>query len=194
LYSALLHLQYSDIAPAIWIDSVCINQNDDAEKSDQVQRLSDIYTRASRVIVWLGERTATSDYLAEAIHSVGNAWCWELDIENVNRPRILDFLSFETINDEGSLVEFLKKNTFHTVDVLEGKSVSDVLVDLMEFVTSTTWFYRVWIIQEYAAAKRPIFQIGLHRIDDQEFVSLCIPMTLLMTFHTNFQSPDTRPI
>lgn len=39
----------------IWIDSICINQSSDVEKSDQVKMMRDIYERASHVFVCLGE-------------------------------------------------------------------------------------------------------------------------------------------
>jgi len=38
----------------IWIDSLCINQADDAEKNVQVPLMRDIYSGAAKVIVWLG--------------------------------------------------------------------------------------------------------------------------------------------
>lgn len=38
----------------IWIDAVCINQDDIAERSAQVQIMKDIYDAARRVSVWLG--------------------------------------------------------------------------------------------------------------------------------------------
>lgn len=41
----------------IWIDAICINQSDDAEKSVQVAMMADIYAGAKNVIVWLGEGT-----------------------------------------------------------------------------------------------------------------------------------------
>lgn len=37
----------------VWIDQLCINQVDDAEKSHQVQMMLRIYVAASRVTVWL---------------------------------------------------------------------------------------------------------------------------------------------
>lgn len=37
-----------------WIDAICINQENNAEKSTQVQLMKDIYKKAARVIVWLG--------------------------------------------------------------------------------------------------------------------------------------------
>ncbi|EON65145.1 hypothetical protein W97_04382 [Coniosporium apollinis CBS 100218] len=39
----------------IWIDAICINQEDDAEKSTQVAMMEDIYKRASLVVCWLGQ-------------------------------------------------------------------------------------------------------------------------------------------
>lgn len=38
----------------IWIDAICINQDDAVEKSVQVELMSDIYTFASETFVWLG--------------------------------------------------------------------------------------------------------------------------------------------
>lgn len=38
----------------LWIDSLCTNQQDDEEKSEQIQLMRDIYHNAVRVLVWLG--------------------------------------------------------------------------------------------------------------------------------------------
>jgi hypothetical protein len=43
----------------LWIDAVCINQADEREKAVQVQSMGRIYSRASEVLVWLGEATDT---------------------------------------------------------------------------------------------------------------------------------------
>jgi len=37
----------------VWIDAVCINQHDVKEKNSQVKRMKDIYSRSSRVLIWL---------------------------------------------------------------------------------------------------------------------------------------------
>ncbi|KAK0728779.1 hypothetical protein B0T26DRAFT_673253 [Lasiosphaeria miniovina] len=37
----------------IWIDAICINQNDIGEVNDQVSRMGEIYLRAGRTVVWL---------------------------------------------------------------------------------------------------------------------------------------------
>ena len=38
----------------LWVDTICINQTDDEEKSHQVLLMKEIYTWADRVYVWLG--------------------------------------------------------------------------------------------------------------------------------------------
>ena len=39
----------------IWVDSICINQSDPAEKAHQIKLMRHIYSRASRVLACLGE-------------------------------------------------------------------------------------------------------------------------------------------
>lgn len=65
LYSALWHLQ-STYKKIIWADAVCINQNDNTERSEQVGKMRTIYERATSITVWLGERSA-STHLAFAM-------------------------------------------------------------------------------------------------------------------------------
>ena len=54
-----LHFTRSDSSARrprlLWIDAVCINQDDPAERSQQVRLMADIYRTAGRVLVWTGE-------------------------------------------------------------------------------------------------------------------------------------------
>lgn len=61
LKSALLLLR-SQIKPPeyvrrIWVDALCINQNNDDEKSIQIPLMAEIYSHATRVCIWLGADT-----------------------------------------------------------------------------------------------------------------------------------------
>ncbi|KAI1015049.1 hypothetical protein LB503_004022 [Fusarium chuoi] len=69
LHAALLHLRDHFIERIIWIDAICINQEDNDEKGRQVQSMAEIYAKATRVIVWLGEVADKSDYALEAIRA-----------------------------------------------------------------------------------------------------------------------------
>jgi hypothetical protein len=42
----------------VWIDQICINQEDVAERNAQVRRMADIYSTATGVVVWLGQQTS----------------------------------------------------------------------------------------------------------------------------------------
>ncbi|KAH7346049.1 heterokaryon incompatibility protein-domain-containing protein [Pyrenochaeta sp. MPI-SDFR-AT-0127] len=55
LQGAMMQLRSSTEDRLIWIDAICINQEDPEERSKQVQLMRDIYSNAKRVIVWLGE-------------------------------------------------------------------------------------------------------------------------------------------
>jgi hypothetical protein len=54
LAEALPYLRYPDKSRVLWIDAMCINQRDIVERSQQVKRMAMIYSKAERVVVWLG--------------------------------------------------------------------------------------------------------------------------------------------
>jgi hypothetical protein len=73
-----------------WIDSLCINQKDDLEKSCQIPLMDQIFQMAEKAIVWLGEKTADSDEALTFLEWLGwDFYCfaatheWEWDVEKV---------------------------------------------------------------------------------------------------------------
>jgi hypothetical protein len=54
LHEALRHLRDKDIFVSVWIDALCINQFDEEEKNEQVNKMALIYRQAYNVNVWLG--------------------------------------------------------------------------------------------------------------------------------------------
>jgi hypothetical protein len=38
----------------LWVDALCINQEDTTERNHQVMQMGAIYEKAKRVVVWLG--------------------------------------------------------------------------------------------------------------------------------------------
>jgi hypothetical protein len=55
LFAALLRLRDADLPRTLWVDAICINQNNLAERASQVQIMARIYAYAVSVTVWLGE-------------------------------------------------------------------------------------------------------------------------------------------
>jgi hypothetical protein len=54
LHCALETFRQSNGDALFFIDALCINQNDDAEKSAQVQSMWEVYKKATQVVVFLG--------------------------------------------------------------------------------------------------------------------------------------------
>ncbi|KAK8060052.1 hypothetical protein PG996_009982 [Apiospora saccharicola] len=55
LVLALKYLRHDEKDRYLWIDAVCINQANPTERNHQVQIMAMIYSRATKVCVWLGE-------------------------------------------------------------------------------------------------------------------------------------------
>lgn len=72
LHAALLHLRDRFLERIIWVDAICINQQDLNERSSQVQRMAMIYALANCVIVWLGEADDNSDRALEEVYKSAN--------------------------------------------------------------------------------------------------------------------------
>ncbi|ORY01435.1 heterokaryon incompatibility, partial [Clohesyomyces aquaticus] len=60
--SALLHLRPTEGFLTMWIDAICIEQANEAEKSHQIRLMGSIYENATRIIAWPGPPTDDSDY------------------------------------------------------------------------------------------------------------------------------------
>ena len=54
LAEALQYLRYENRPCVLWIDAICVDQNNIPERGHQVVRMAAIYPQASRVVVWLG--------------------------------------------------------------------------------------------------------------------------------------------
>lgn len=82
LYYALLQLRGLNrsvpalhgrvVQPRIWIDAICINQQDPAERNVQVAMMDSIYKRASTVIAWLGKTDRYTESAFRLIHHLSN--------------------------------------------------------------------------------------------------------------------------
>ena len=72
LEDALRHLRHSDRPRSLWVDAVCINQDDVVERVAQVLMMADIYKTAVTTLSWLGEASDESDEAVELIRTLGN--------------------------------------------------------------------------------------------------------------------------
>ncbi|KAF2966877.1 hypothetical protein GQX73_g6694 [Xylaria multiplex] len=144
---ALQHLRYQDEPRTLWIDAICINQNDLSEKSHQVAFMGEVYKHASRVIVWLGPEADNSDRALEVLNEIGSQVTVDWDSFTMSpTPGARDAtlgLGYEPF-----------PNYFTTHDA-----------EAVEALWARPWFERVWVRQEIALARSAIFQAGYKSID-----------------------------
>ena len=105
LHAALLHLRDHSIPRTIWVDAICIDQEDEEEKGHQVQSMAKIYAKASRVIVWLGEDAAGSNQALEEIRIAA-------DLE----------LSTRRLDNKAGILELIQRPWFERIWVSEPMS------------------------------------------------------------------------
>jgi hypothetical protein len=68
LFTALERLRLPDKPRTLWADAVCINQDDIVEKGAQVKLMSHIYSKTSRILIWLGKDTTGLDGVGDSIN------------------------------------------------------------------------------------------------------------------------------
>lgn len=124
LHSALSQLNADGMREPLWVDAICINQQDNAEKTAQVRSMAGIFKNASKVVIWLGEEQP------------GDQVSWDM----------LDLIIRKVLRKSGP-----DEKSDDDFDSLPGRlnsrwSMFGPLLD-------RKWFTRIWIIQELLLAK-----------------------------------------
>lgn len=104
LYEALHHLRHANDTVILWIDALCINQDDLLERSLQVPLMSKIFSQARQVLLWIGGGR-------------------------------LEAATLRLFIDKDARTQFLGVAT----------------------IENTSWFTRLWTMQEFILAKNPVF-------------------------------------
>jgi hypothetical protein len=111
----------------LWIDAICINQSNLSERAHQVKLMADIYSKASRVLVWLGPAYEDSDAAMVAlldVHTFG--WLQEY------LPRLLGLPTWYILNGpEFAQIRYQMP-----------------LILAMRSLCSREYWHRLWCLQE----------------------------------------------
>jgi len=127
---AIRHLRHESEPIVVWIDQICINQNDPAEKTSQVQLMSLIYQRAYNTVIWLGETMGDEAFNA------------------------LQLIEARTHNNFGLLSAEDRETLFDSLDFKAGA------LEAIEVLFASPWFQRTWTIQEAILSKDPWVMSG----------------------------------
>ncbi|KAI7284925.1 hypothetical protein KC345_g2036 [Hortaea werneckii] len=66
---AIRRMRLRDQSRVLWIDAICINQDDINEKNHQVEIMAEIYSNTSQGLIWLGEADETTEKALQSINA-----------------------------------------------------------------------------------------------------------------------------
>ncbi|KAF4949405.1 hypothetical protein FGADI_8918 [Fusarium gaditjirri] len=153
LHEALCHLRDPYEDRMLWVDALCIDQNNIKERGHQVNRMGEIYKKADRVIIWLGYASGNAVKLMSGI-----------DMFEKNLPL--------NVFSQWSREDIRWKQKWREVEARFGVSFQKELEDGLQTFMENPWFSRVWILQEVANAKRAIVECNLGNIPAKLFALL----------------------
>lgn len=140
LWSFLNIAQQELYGNEIWIDAVCIEQTNHAERNHQVGCMHQIYSNAASVLVWLGPGDGSTQMFFDFVNN--GSWTSMF----LQRGEYL-------INPS----EFRPSKP----DTIEDLTLRDGIYQLIR----NPYWGRMWIVQELLLAKRIQIMMGAHQID-----------------------------
>ncbi|KAI1340885.1 heterokaryon incompatibility protein-domain-containing protein [Xylariaceae sp. FL0016] len=147
-----LQFQVGDL---VWIDAICINQQDQVEKGFQVAFMKDVYSKAVEVRIWLGN--LTDPVANNALSSLQTIF--DQCLEETNN--LADFRR-HLFGDDNSAAPAFRYSNKPLPASCNWPAVKR-LYDL-------PWFNRLWVIQEVALARRPVCYVGQQTVDAKVIV------------------------
>jgi len=169
LYLALAEVEKNQTAKELWVDSICINQDDNLEKSNQVQRMGKNFHEAESVIAWLGLEEDGSDDAIGMLRDLGERL---LDIASEN-PHVLS--DIDLINRRWG--QILPLQPFLAEYELDSFSIRPN--PLSKLLQRPLW-ERIWIVQEIAVARSVLLKCGRSTISWGQF---CIAYRFIEVIH-----------
>lgn len=147
LQEALRYLRFADQDRILWVDAVCIDQDNAAEKGHQVGQMRLVYEMADAVLIWLGPgNDDVSDLMtfAQKYHRLAlgrSAWHRETNERMRGYRRRLRKL-------------FRPK------------------LPALKYMLAQRWFRRVWVLQEVASARSAAIVCGRKSVSTTSFTSM----------------------
>ncbi|TVY82063.1 Heterokaryon incompatibility protein 6 OR allele [Lachnellula suecica] len=149
LRDALKYTRHKTEVITIWVDAICIDQSNNAEKTHQVGMMRDIYKDCSRVYIWLGcdEEHSTSD-----VADIGSN-PFTFFYHGSEDKHVYELPNFERVDEEYQY----RRSLDSTYGYEEARSD---LWSGLDKIAHSTWWCRVWTLQEVVLPPEAIVLYG----------------------------------
>ncbi|KAF3801348.1 Heterokaryon incompatibility protein 6 [Colletotrichum gloeosporioides] len=171
LHNALEQFHKKDFRSWLWIDAMCIEQSNLAEKNHQVKMMGDIYSGAEVVYMWLGLGTEDTDVVMDLVSRFGPGLhaggALDLGVKWGAISRLVQEISAAFPEDDDYDEQGYE-------DVPEGWGLGVAVYGLrrkvyktqgpicrgLEGILTRSYWSRIWIIQEVVLAPRAVVMVG----------------------------------
>lgn len=126
LHAGLLEYRRRGTNIPLWVDAICIDQSNVSERTSQVRMMQTIYSKAARVVVWLGEAEATDAPALEVLKALNAPYAMFRDSSGRDIPLF-------TGQDDAS----------HDASV--AAQVPDACFEALAAFLLKPWFSRIWM-------------------------------------------------
>lgn len=143
LHKALVRLRRLHTSQIVWVDALCIRQDDIHEKSHQVGLMDQIFQAASQVLIWLGPENKSHFHTPTALSglcAIVNAWR-----QRTQNPALIGQVCSYTIDPEHQARNPMGPENPQTLPLLGNPHTFRLFL--------RSWFHRTWVIQEVALAR-----------------------------------------
>jgi hypothetical protein len=198
LYDALCRISDRVALPIrpLWVDAICLNQDDENEKAHQIPHMGRIYQSASRTLIWLGIEEDDSSYALtwmKLYYQYIRPYIRDGDLVTANgiktyftalyvehRETAKAHEKFEKGQREYSeLAAALAARIAEELDPERYEQSSFVwrTVEAIPALLSRPWFERVWTMQELYLSHSPLIICGPATIDWTAFTQCLVHPT-----------------
>ncbi len=136
-------MDYFRLGGQIWIDALCINQDDAAEKAQQLPMMASIYRHAGNVLVWLGPGTNDSGKAITFLQGIGR-WYRAEYIEAMDGSNAMAANTWRTMAQIRLRTSY---EELRKVLLADGPFLREMAAPVYDFFDRRYW-RRLWIIQE----------------------------------------------
>lgn len=133
---ALRNTAFVESGGKLWVDALCLNQEDVEELNREVSRMRDIYRNAVQVVIWLGGADQGSDDAIDFINDLSSAEDIGLEHVALYIKSMMQPLQ-ETLSK--ALTELVRRNYWHRVWIIQELSFGGEATPILCGDRATTW-------------------------------------------------------
>jgi hypothetical protein len=177
LHSVLRNVRFPDRSRTLWVDALCINQQDLGERGSQVGMMARVYEQAKCVLAYLGDHYEGCERAIDVIHRIAHDPALHL----LSKPPTPDVKVENTVENTAEEqhqhecpMHSSNLNKTQDIEAFTGVGLEDpeLLEHLLAFL-DTPWMTRVWTVQEFTCAKEITLLYGRTAISGEETLKFC---------------------